>query len=120
MAPIGIGLLILVLTLLSGYADSRGFLHAANIWANGKLVWDELFKSAAGFGIGILLYWLVIRFLPLINIAASPEMQTLGWFVVTLSGVAISSGEFRDWPLADQAVGVAILAGMGWLLFRGH
>jgi hypothetical protein len=120
LSQIGYVGVILLLTVLSGYADSRGFLHAANIWVAGALDWGELGKSALGFAIGISLYWLALRFLPYAGIAASPEMQTLGWFIVTITGVAISSGEFAKWPLLDQAVGVGILVGMGWLFFQGH
>lgn len=48
----------------------------------------------------------------------SPEMQTLLWFTMTIIGVAIVSGQFVDWQRVDQAVAVAILIGLGWLLFR--
>lgn len=117
---IGYGILILAVTLASGYADSRGFLYSAAIWTNGQLSWEALAKAGVSFGFGIALYWIALRFLPLVNLALSPEVQTLGWFVVTISGVAISSGEFFKWQTIDQAVGVGILVGMGWLLFRGH
>ena len=35
-------------TLVSGLGDSLGFIHAAYIWQNGALIWNELFKSALG------------------------------------------------------------------------
>lgn len=50
---------IIVITLLSGIADSWGFVHSAKIWQDGKLGWLELGKAALGFGIGISLYWVI-------------------------------------------------------------
>ncbi len=120
MEKILFAVLVFFLTILSGYFDSRGFLHASDMWNNGQVVWPELLKSAAGFGIGILLYWLVIRYLPKLGIAASTEIQTLGWFSVTMIGIAMSSGEFIKWNLPEKAVAAFLLVGLGWLMFRGH
>ena len=49
-------LIIIAITVLSGIGDSQGFIHAAKIWENNKLVWSELGKSAFGFAVGITLY----------------------------------------------------------------
>ena len=117
LTKFGLIALILVLTLLSGLADSQGFIHAANIWHEGKLVWSEFFKSALGFLGGILLYWVVIRFLQDFSIV-TPELQTLGWFSVTIVGVAITSGKFLQWQTIDKFIGLLVLLGIGWLLVR--
>jgi hypothetical protein len=109
--------LLIALTLLSGFADAQGFVHASNIWLNGKLIWPEIMKSAAGFGVGIVAYWTCIKFLQDINIV-SPEIQTIGWFTATIVGVAIFSGKFLHWRIADQVVGIVILLGVAWLLTR--
>lgn len=114
---IGSAILIIIFTLLSGWGDSQGFLHASNIWSEGKLIWLEVLKSALGFGLGIGMYWISIRFLQEFKII-SPEIQTIGWFTVTIIGVALFSGKFLHWHLIDQIVGVAILFGIVWLLVR--
>lgn len=114
---IGIAALLLVLSLLSGLADAQGFVHAANIWQGGKLIWPEVLKSALGFGGGIITYWTCIRFLQDFRIV-SPEIQTLGWFTATIIGVALFSGKFLHWHIVDQIVGVIVLCGVAWLLFR--
>jgi hypothetical protein len=116
---VGIGVLVVALTILSGFADSRGFVYASSVWENGQLVWDALIKSALGFSVGILMYWIALRYLPRLEVAASTEMQTLGWFCVTIVGVALSSGQFVNWAPLDKLVGIGIIAGLGWLLFRG-
>lgn len=108
---------IIVLTLLSGVGDAYGFTHAALVWQNGRLVWGELARSAAGFAIGISLYWVVLRFMAAAGIVA-PEVQTIAWFGVTLIGVGVLSGKFLSWAWLDQAVAVAVLTGIGWLLVR--
>ncbi|MBC7947885.1 MAG: hypothetical protein H7Y42_08405 [Chitinophagaceae bacterium] len=109
--------LIVVLTILSGFADAQGFVHAASIWQGGKIEWSQLAKSALGFAIGISLYWIVLRSMQELNIVA-PEIQTLVWFAVTMVGVAIVSGNILKWQLIDQAIAVMVLFGVGWLLIR--
>lgn len=110
-------LVILVMTILSGIGDSQGFVHATNIWQNGRLVWSELGKSALGFFAGILIYWLVLRFMREVGIV-TPEIQTLIWFAVTLVGVALAGGNLFKWQLVDQVVALSVLIGIGWLLLR--
>jgi hypothetical protein len=110
-------LIIIVITVLSGIGDSQGFVHAAKVWANDKLVWSEIGKSALGFAIGISLYWFVIKYMNAAGIAA-PEIQTLVWFSITILGVAIISRNFFRWQTIDQIVGVAVLAGVAWLMVR--
>jgi len=110
-------LIIIAITVLSGIGDSQGFVYAAKIWVNDRLDWSELGKSALGFAVGISLYWLVLKYMNAAGIAA-PEIQTLGWFSVTLLGVALISRNFFRWQTIDQIVGMAVLAGVAWLMVR--
>jgi hypothetical protein len=114
---VGFLTLVVGVTLISGICDSRGFVHAAAMWQEGRLVWSELGKSALGFGVGIGTYWLVVKYLGQFGVL-SPETQTLVWFGITIVGVAAVSGRFLLWQAVDQAVAVAVLLGMGWLLYR--
>ena len=91
-------LLIASLTLVSGFSDSQGFLHAARMWHNGDLVWAEVGKAALGWGIGILLYCFSLKYMIELRIVA-PEIQTILWFGATLIGVALASGRFFAWSL---------------------
>jgi hypothetical protein len=43
-------------------------------------------------------------------------VQTLGWFAVTIVGVAVVSGDVARWSAVNKAIGVAVVAGVGWLL----
>ena len=113
----GAVILIVVFTLLSGFGDSKGFVLSAKVWESGRLVWQEAVKASIGYGFGILMYWLAIRYLNQFGIV-SPEIQTLGWFVVTIVGVAMFSGDFFKWQIVDRVVAICVLAGVGWLLFR--
>ena len=114
---ISIVVLLIALTLISGLADTQGFVHASNVLLNGKLIWPEVIKSALGFGLGIVAYWICIKFLQDFRII-SPEIQTIGWFAATIIGVAIFSGKFWHWQIVDQIVGIAVLLGVAWLLAR--
>ena len=110
-------LIIIVISVLSGLADSQGFIHASKIWGNNKLVWNEVGKSALGFAVGITLYWIVLKYMNAAGIVA-PEIQTLIWFSITILGVALISRSFFRWQTIDQFVGVAVLAGVAWLMVR--
>jgi hypothetical protein len=110
-------LAIILLTLLSSLFDSQGFVHSARIWMDGRWVWREVARASLSFGVGFLPYWLSIRYLNEFGIV-SPEVQTLGWFVVTIAGVAVFSGDFMRWPAVDRMVALGVLGGLCWLLFR--
>ena len=109
--------LIVGITLISGIGDSQGFIHAAKMWQNGKLVWLEFSKSASGFAVGIGTYWLAVKHLKEFGVL-SPETQTLIWFCVTIIGVALMNREFFAWHKIDQVVAVFVFLGISWLLFR--
>jgi hypothetical protein len=109
--------LVLGLTLVSGWSDSQGFVHASRIWVDGGLEAASLGRSALGFCAGIGAYWLALRFLPRIGVIA-PEVQTTLWFAVTIIGVAVTSGAFLNWRRIDQVVSAAVLCGVGWLLLQ--
>jgi len=99
MARLGWGIL---LTLLSGWGDSKGFLHSARVWQEGGFVWSEAARASLGYGCGIVLYWVAIRYLRQVGIV-SAEAQTLLWFAAAIVGVAAASGRFRSWQALDWA-----------------
>ncbi|MGQ0698422.1 MAG: hypothetical protein ACT4PZ_09280 [Panacagrimonas sp.] len=107
----------MILLLLSGIADAYGFFHGSRAWNGGVFHGDELLKSVAGFSIGMTIFWLAVRAMSQVGTVA-PEVQALAWFGVTTIGVAVLSGEFFTWRLADQAVSALVICGIGWLLFR--
>jgi hypothetical protein len=110
-------LFIAVLTVLCGLGDAQGFIHAGKVWQGNRFDWAHALKSAAGFQFGVVTYWFVLRLLADHGIVAV-EVQTLFWFVATIVGVALLSGQAVRWPLVDQAVAGCVLAGVGWLMYR--
>ena len=109
--------IVMALTIISGIGDSQGFLHAARVWRDDALMWDEVVKSAAGFAFGIVMYWIAIRFFQKSGVTIA-ETQTIVWFAITIVGVAALSGEFLRWRTSDQLIAVTTLGGVGWLMFR--
>ncbi len=109
--------IIIGMTLVSGFADSQGFIHAAKMWENGSIVWTEFLKSAVGFVVGITTYWVAVKYLGEFGLL-SPEIQTLIWFGVTMIGVALVSRRFFSWQTIDQIVGAVVFMGVCWLLSR--
>jgi hypothetical protein len=111
----GVVLAAIALTLVSGFADAYGFTHAARMWDEGRLVLGEGVRSAAGFALGVLSYWLVLRPLQSTGVV-SALTQTLGWFGVTIIGVAVLSGDVSRWSGPRLAVALLVAGGVGWLL----
>lgn len=109
-------LAVLVLTVASGYADAQGFVHSARTWVDGRPVLPEMGKAAGALFIGMLCYWLAVRSLNQIKVV-SPELQTLAWFAVTITGIAFISGDFFSWNVTNKVVALGIVAGTGWLLY---
>jgi hypothetical protein len=114
---LGPSALVVVLCAASGAADAQGFLHASRIWEAERLIWPEVARSALGFSVGICCFWASLPFMQRLGIVA-PEVQTTVWFFVTIVGVALASGRVARWPVAEQAVAVAITLALGWLLVR--
>jgi hypothetical protein len=110
-------LLLAALTLASGLGDAHGFVHAARMWQDGRLVARELAHSAAGFALGVGCYWIAVRDLVRAGVL-SAEVQTLVWFGVTIVGIALASGRILSWRAIDQVVALGVLTGLGFLLVR--
>ena len=110
-------LLVIMLTLFSGLADGFGFLHAARVWQEDRIVWPEVGHTLLGFGVGIALYILVLRYMQQLGIVL-PEIQSVLWFTVAIVSVAVVNGQFIRWSWTDQAIAVVTLTGIGWLIVR--
>ena len=110
--------LIALFTTLSRYGDAEGFVHASRLWQGDRFVWMEALKCFAGFQFGMVMYWLALWKLSGHGVVAV-EIQTLFWFAATIVGVAVLSGRILRWPVIDQAVAAAVLAGISWLVCRG-
>lgn len=109
--------LVVALTLFSGLADSRAFLLAARSWPDDRLDLLTLGKSLLFFALGILLYVLSLKFLRYLGVH-SATIQTSLWFMATLVGLALISGEFLKWQRLDQAIAIAVAGGLTWLVVR--
>jgi hypothetical protein len=85
------------------------------MWDEGRLIVGEGVRSAAGFAVGVASYWLVLRPLQSAGVV-SALTHTLGWFGVTIIGVAVLSGEVARWSGPRLAIALLVVGGVGWLL----
>ncbi|MGE0440342.1 MAG: hypothetical protein AB7L66_03785 [Gemmatimonadales bacterium] len=106
-----------LLTLISGVGDAYGFVYAAQVWSQDRLVPAAAVRSALGFGFGLAMQWFAVRFLQLAGVRAV-ELQVMLQFALTIVGIALLSRSFFGWNMPDQAVAVGVLCGIGWLVAR--
>lgn len=111
-------LAVVALCVVSGLADSQGFVYAAQIWRDNEVAWAALGRSSVGFAVGIASYLVSIRFMNRIGLATA-DLQYLVWFLITLIGVGAASGSVRRWTAADFVVGIVVVAGLCWLTVKG-
>lgn len=116
-SSLGIILLVMALSVVSGLLDAQGFLNAAQIWREGNPSWRRILFSALGFGGGISIHFVTLKYLDRMGVQ-SAEVQSLLWFGITLIGVAIVSRDFLGWNLREQIIGVAVLIGLGWIMVQ--
>jgi hypothetical protein len=106
---------VLLLTFASGLMDARAFLNAAQSWPNGVFDARIALASILWFAGGISMYIVAVRFMQNLGVTG-PVLQTALWFAVTAVGIAVLDGSVLQWSRAQQAVGVVVATGLGWLI----
>ncbi len=102
-------------SVVSGMLDSVGFVYATKAFKDGKVMLNELAFSVGSFAIGLAVYYLSAKFFSETG-GNSPMIQSLIWYISTVVGISVLSGEFWQWPLPQKAVSLIVVAGLGWLL----
>jgi hypothetical protein len=108
-------LIVLVLTVLSGVMDARGFVYAGRSWPAGSIDWSAVGMSMLAFFAGISLYIGAVRFMQAMGLYAV-ALQSGIWFVATAIGIAAMDGTVAQWTRAQQFVALAVMAGLAWLI----
>jgi hypothetical protein len=112
-------LLVLVLTVTSGFMDARGFVYAGRAWPGGSLDWAAVAQSLVAFFAGISLYIGAVRFMQAMGLQAV-SLQSGVWFVATAIGIAALDGSVAQWSRPQQAVALGVMAGLAWLISTAH
>ncbi len=110
-------IIILLLSLLAGFADSKGFYFASQIWPGGSLDLIALLKSGGAFVVGLIFYWGTIFFMNKVGLN-SASFQTAIWFIAVIIGVSIATGDFMKWQSLDKIVAVVTVICFLFLLVR--
>jgi hypothetical protein len=114
-APIFNGAIVIVLTLISGLLDARGFLLASRAWPGGNLDIRSAGLSVLCFGLGLSSYVVAVRFIQALGIQGVALQSSL-WFVVTAVGIAVLDTSILNWTRTQQMIGVLVALGLGWLI----
>ena len=107
--------LVLLLTLLSGLLDARGFVYASRAWPNGRFDASLGLSSIVAFSAGIGCYVVAVKYMQQLGIGAV-ALQSGLWFVVTAVGISLMDGRIADWSRAQQLVALLVAIGLGWLI----
>jgi len=112
-------ILVLVLTVASGVMDARGFVYAGRAWPGGTIDWGAVAQSLLAFFAGISLYIGAVRFMQAMGLNAV-ALQSGIWFVATAIGIAALDGTVTQWSRLQQAVAIAVMLGLAWLITTAH
>ena len=110
---------VLLLTVLSGVMDARGFVYAGRAWPGGTLDWTAVGQSLLAFFAGISLYIGAVRFMQSMGLNAV-ALQSGIWFVATAIGIAALDGSVVQWSRLQQTVALVVMLGLAWLIATGH
>ena len=119
MKPFLSAFFVLLLTVLSGVMDARGFVYAGRAWPGGNLSWTAVGQSLLAFVAGISLYIGAVRFMQSMGLNAV-ALQSGIWFVATAIGIAALDGSVVQWTRLQQAVALAVMLGLAWLIATAH
>src|ERR1700749_15628 len=111
--------LVLLLTVLSGLMDARGFVFAGRAWPEGQIDWTAVGQSLLAFFAGISLYIGAVRFMQTMGLNAV-ALQSGIWFVATAIGIAAMDGTVTQWTRLQQLVALVVMAGLAWLITTAH
>ena len=115
MSQLTNGAIVLVLTVLSGALDGRGFVYAARAWPGGQFDARMATASVLAFAAGLTCYVVAVKFLQQLGVG-SVALQSGIWFVVTAVGISLMDGRIGEWTRLQQIVAVMVAAGLCWLL----
>ena len=62
-------------------------------------------------------YWLGLRFIDASGVT-SASVQTLIWFVITIIGVAVLSGDIKEWDVGSYMLAAVAIAAVAGLLIK--
>jgi hypothetical protein len=113
------GVIVLVLTLLSGLMDAKGFVYAARAWPEGRLDLRFATASMLSFFAGLSLYIASVRFMKGVGVNAV-ALQSGIWFVITAVGIAVMDGSVLQWSRSQKIVALVVAGGLAWLLATAH
>lgn len=111
--------LVLLLTILSGVMDARGFVYAGRAWPQGQLDSIAVGQSLLAFFAGISLYIGAVRFMQTMGINAV-ALQSGIWFVATAIGIAAMDGSVVQWSRPQQMIALVVMGGLAWLIVTAH
>jgi hypothetical protein len=109
--------LLILLTVASAYADSRGFIWSDRAWDRSTVDWRAVRYALLGFGFGITTWLLAVKYLKQVG-GVGVSAQAMGWFLLTILGVAAASGEFVKWSSADKILAMICVGCFAALVFR--
>lgn len=109
--------LLILLTALSAYGDSRGFIYSDRTWNGNSIDWRALIYSYMAYLLGVTAWVFAVKYLKQVG-GMGVSAQALGWFLLTMLGVSIASGEFIQWAVLDKILAIVCIACFALLVIR--
>ncbi|MEV8379025.1 hypothetical protein AB0P21_40175 [Kribbella sp. NPDC056861] len=109
--------LIIVLTLAGAWADARGFTYAGQVWVDDRMAWPPLGAALVAYAAGLICYVAALRFLARVA-DVGVGLQAAGWYVATMVGLALITGDAGTWSWTDRLLALASITTLTALIAR--
>jgi hypothetical protein len=109
--------LLVSLTVASAFGDSRGFIWSYQAWAKPSVDWRYIGLALLGYGFGIATWLFAVKYLRQVG-GLGVSSQATAWFLLTIIGVAVATGEFVRWPLLDKSLAILCIGSFAVLVYR--
>ena len=100
--------MLVILTTISIFGDSWGFIWSDRAWTRNTVNWRAVGYSFLSYVVGVVAWIFIIKYIKQVGNVAI-EIQTAGWFLLTMIGVSVVAGDFMRWSMLDKMLAIITL-----------
>lgn len=112
-----ITVLAILITIIAAGLEAYGYSYSFQAFENRSFDPWLLTKAFCLYSVGIWVDYFALFVMSKGSIYI-PEILTVIFMTATIVGIALISGQFFQWKLLNQIIGVSVVVGLAWLTYR--